>query len=141
VASRYPLERLAELREQRAAGAALDLAEVLRGEAVAEAAVAAAREAVEAARGAARAVVLIGDRPSSATEVVRHEAYAIRLRRDVARAEVRLAEREAERAEWEAAVAAAREQATTARVEHQVVERHRERWETGEQKKRDRRED
>jgi hypothetical protein len=71
--------------------------------------------------------------------VARRAAWALRLRRDVSRAEARLAEREAACAEWRQAVAEARDQAVSARAERQVVERHRERWEDTEKKKRERR--
>ena len=142
---RYPLERLAEVRAMTAAGAAIDLAAALRGEAEAEAAVAEAVAAVTAAQVAARAVALLdhgdGASPAPAWQVARQEAWATRLRRDVVRAQARLVQREAERGEWRGAVALAREQAVSARAEHQVVERHRERWEGAEKKKRERRED
>jgi hypothetical protein len=147
VSGAYPLERLAELRALRAAGAAIDLAAALRGEAAAEDEVRSARAAVEAARWAARGAALVGapgpddDRGEPAWQVARRAAWAVRLRRDVARAEARLADREAACAEWRQAVAQARDQATSARADNQVVERHRERWEDSERKRRERRED
>ncbi len=139
--TRYPLERLAELREVRATGAAIDLAAALGGEAAADAEVTAARAAVEAARAAARGVPLAGATAVPAWAVIQREAWAMRLRRELARCQARLAAVEAERDEWRTAVALGREQATSARADHQVVERHRERWEDGERKKRERREE
>ena len=137
----YPLEQLAELRALRATGAAIDLAVALRGEAAAEAAVHEARAAVEAARAAAQAVTLVDGGSEPAWQVARRAAWASRLRRDVTRAQARLADREAACAEWRQAVAQARDQATSARADNQVVERHRERWEETERKRRERRED
>lgn len=140
--ARYPLARLAELRALRATGAAIDLAEALAGEAEAEREVADAGGAVEQARAAARgAAVLAGEKPARVWEIARNDAYAIRLRREVQRAEVRLRECERELAEWRETVASAREQATAARGEQRVVEMHRERWEEAVKKKRERRED
>jgi hypothetical protein len=138
---RYPLAKLAEIRALRATGAAIDLAAALAGETEAEQAAADARAAVDAARGAARAVTLTGETPLAAWQVAQREAYAIRLRRDVQRAEDRLATYETELAEWRSAVAAARDQSTSARADQKVVELHRDRWETAAKKKRERRED
>lgn len=138
---RYPLARLAEIRALRATGAAIDLAAALAGETEAEAEVAEARAGVEAARGAARAATLTGETPLAAWQVVQREAYAIRLRREVQRAEERLKVCEAELAEWRGAVEAARVSATAARADVKIVELHRDRWETAAKKKRERRED
>jgi hypothetical protein len=138
---RYPLARLAEIRALRATGAAIDLAAALAGEAEAEAEVADARAAVDAARGAARAATLTGETPLAAWQVAQREAYAIRLRRDVERAGERLRACEAELAEWRAAVAVARDHATSARADQKVVELHRDRWDAAAKKKRERRED
>ncbi len=141
VTSRYPLARLAELRAQRATGAAIDLAAALAGLAEAEAQVEAATAAVAAATAAARAMPLVGGAETAAPEVLRRAAYGERLRRDLERARARLAIRQAERDEWQAAVVHAQGRMTEARAEHRVVERHRERWQDVAAKRRDRRED
>ena len=139
--NRYPLARLAEIRAQRATGAAIDLAVALAGEAEAETEVAEARAAVETARTLARGATLTGVAAAPAWDAVRREAYAIRLRREVERAQGRLAAHETDLAEWRAVVAQARDQATSARADHKVVELHRERWEDADKKRRERRED
>jgi len=141
VPHRYPLARLAELRAQRATGAAIDLAAALAGEAEAEADVAEARVAVDAARAAARACSLTPAPASPAWEVARRDAYALRLRRDVDRACAHLAACAQALAEWRAAVSDARAHAIAARADHKVVELHRDRWEDAAKKKRERRED
>jgi hypothetical protein len=138
---RYPLAKLAEIRALRATGAAIDLAAALGGETEAESEVEDARRALDASRAAARAATLTGATPVAAWQVAQREAYAIRLRREVERAQVRLAECEAALAEWRETVAAAREHATAARAEKKVVELHRDRWDAAAKKKRERRED
>lgn len=138
--NRYPLARLAEIRALRATGAAIDLAAALAGETEAETEVAEARSAVETARAAARAATLTsGDSP--AWLVARNAAYAIRLRREIERAQARLTSAEADLAEWRATVSHTRDQATSTRADHKVVEMHRERWDDAARKKRERRED
>ena len=139
--NRYPLARLAEIRALRATGAAIDLAAALAGESAAETEVTEARASLEAARAAAREFSLTGADSAPAWSIVQREAYAIRLRRDIERAQVRLAACEADLAEWRAAVAHARDQATAARADHKIVELHRERWDDAAKKKRERRED
>lgn len=139
--NRYPLARLAEIRSLRATGAAIDLAAALAGESEAETEVTEGRARVEAARAAARAATLTNRDAAPAWQVAQNEAYAIRLRREVERAQARLAACEADLAEWRAAVAHAREQATAARADHKIVELHRERWDDAAKKKRERRED
>lgn len=141
MSNRYPLARLAEIRALRATGAAIDLAAALAGEAEAETDVAEARAAVDAARTAARTFTLAATGSTPAWSVVQRDAYAIRLRREIDRSLVRLAACESDLAEWRATVESARDQAVTARAEHKVVERHRERWEDADKKKRERRED
>ena len=139
--NRYPLARLAELRAARATGAAIDLAAALAGETDAEADVTDARAAVDGARAAARAATLTTTESAPAWAVSRNDAYAIRLRREIDRAQARLATAETALAEWRATVSQARDQATAARADHKVVELHRERWDDAEKKKRERRED
>ncbi|HVK78319.1 MAG TPA: hypothetical protein VM734_33670 [Kofleriaceae bacterium] len=138
---RYPLERLATLRAQRAAGAAIDLAAALRGEADAEAARAAAVERRDRAVAAARAIALSDGGAAPVWAISRREAYAIRLRRDADRAGEALAAREAELAGWRELVAAARAQMTEARAEREVVDRHRARWQDDQRRDRARRDE
>ncbi len=136
----YPLVRLAALRAQRAAGAAIDLAAALRGHDEAEAALARAVARHTGAVAAARGVVLCEAGPTPVWAIARREAYGIRLRRDVERARVGVTAREGELAGWREMVSAARGQVVTTRAEREVVDRHRSRWQEDQRRARERRE-
>jgi len=141
----YPLEPLRALRAGEHRAKALDLAEALAAEQVAtEAArtaeVRRARAAVqlETSRAARSAGLARG---VTAAMLATADAHDRELRARLAVEDAAVARARAALAAASAEVARARGEVTTARAREEVVERHRGRWQDGERKKRDRREE
>lgn len=135
----YPLERLRTLRSIEQRVKTLDLAEALTAEQAAAAVVSAA----EARRDAIRQMLseVRFPLPATAATLVAVEARAAHLRARLAAEEQSISRARAALRDAERATAAARGNVVDARARAQVVERHHDRWQEQEKRRRERREE
>ena len=137
---RYPLARVRELRADTATERTRALATALAGLADAEAAVL----AIEARRARLRGTLTDATAltaPAPAWALAQRDAYASRLRRDLAAIDAALTTARALVATRTAEVETARTATAHARAERDTVDRHRADWNDAQRKARDRRED
>ena len=137
---RYPLARVRELRADTATERTRALATALAALADAESAVL----AIEARRARLRGTLTDATAltaPAPAWALAQRDAYASRLRRDLAAIDAALTTARALVATRTAEVETARTATAHARAERDTVDRHRADWNDAQRKARDRRED